>query len=294
VTWAQIDDGFADHPKHADLSNDATATWVRLLAYCSRYLTDGAVPRSVATRSSRVNTRQRADEVLAELCAAGLLDDRGEFLYLHDYLDWNRSRAVVLGEREATKARKSAWYAKKNAVRNASRTEEERRSERVLDGVGNGSRTLPSPLLSTRSRDPEIPPCIPPSEPAAPEAPKAKPAKPRAEPTGDHARLIRHYDEAHAAARGTRPTDWPRVAKAAQTLLAKVGDVAEAMRRIDVMLADPYSPRNTIDDVARSPDRFAAARVDPKPKSGVALVQRQQGLHEAPRDLVTGLPWGDP
>jgi hypothetical protein len=43
----KIDDQFPDHPKVVALSDAAIALWLRGICYCSRYLTDGAIPERV-------------------------------------------------------------------------------------------------------------------------------------------------------------------------------------------------------------------------------------------------------
>lgn len=112
MTWVRIDDSFADHPKFADLSNDATATWLRLLAYCNRYMTDGEVRRSVALRATRTDN---PDAVMGELVAAGLVHDHGDAFELHDYLNFQASRAQLEQARTAGAARKAASRERRKA-----------------------------------------------------------------------------------------------------------------------------------------------------------------------------------
>jgi hypothetical protein len=99
VTWANFDDNFADHPKVLGLSDGAFRLHVSGIVYCSRYLTDGEVP---AVQVPRLMPNYQA-KYAAELVARDLWDRDGESYHIHDYLQWNRSRAQVTSER----ARKS-------------------------------------------------------------------------------------------------------------------------------------------------------------------------------------------
>lgn len=101
MTWVKLDDGFPDHPKVVALSDRAFRAHVTALCYCARYLTDGDVPTGVAKRIATA-------KVKAELTAAGLWTETPGGLYrLHDYLDWNPSRADVEGTKENDRRRKA-------------------------------------------------------------------------------------------------------------------------------------------------------------------------------------------
>lgn len=87
MTWFRIDDGLADHPKWLALSAESKAAWVEMGCYCSRHLTDGIVAPGIVARY-----RPR---VLAELERSGMAHPNGDGLLLHDFLDYNPSRAEV-------------------------------------------------------------------------------------------------------------------------------------------------------------------------------------------------------
>ncbi len=109
MAFAQFDDAFADHRKVAGLSDAAFRLHVAGILYCSRHLTDGfidgiEVPRLV---------RRFRKAALTELVEAGLWRDQAELGFvIHDYLDWNPSRDVVLERKEKAKKRKAEWLAK--------------------------------------------------------------------------------------------------------------------------------------------------------------------------------------
>jgi hypothetical protein len=101
VTWVKLDDHFADHPKILGLSDAAYRAYVDGLCYCARYLTDGAIP----TAAVKVVSRRRA-KVTAELLEAGLWDQNGKGVEVHDYLTYQEPAATVLERRRRDSERK--------------------------------------------------------------------------------------------------------------------------------------------------------------------------------------------
>jgi hypothetical protein len=109
VPYLNIDDGIDEHPKVEALSDAAYRQWKTSLSYCSRNQTDGVITLA----RSRLLTPTGNDVTAAELVAAGLWHDlgagctnpdcieartcradgvKGAYL-VHDYLQWNHSKA---------------------------------------------------------------------------------------------------------------------------------------------------------------------------------------------------------
>jgi len=88
--WLKLDDAFGDHPKVVGLSDRAFRAHVLGMVYCARYLTDGHVPRAVGPKPS----------IAKELERAGLWTSMRGGWQIHDWLDWNPSRAETEAERE--------------------------------------------------------------------------------------------------------------------------------------------------------------------------------------------------
>lgn len=103
MSWAKLDDCFADHPKFAGLSLAAVGLWACGLAYCSRHLTDGEISKKML---HRISPEAAPAASAAELVAAGIWHDVGDRYEVHDYLKYNPSRAKVLAQREADAERK--------------------------------------------------------------------------------------------------------------------------------------------------------------------------------------------
>lgn len=115
--WVRIDEHAMEHPKVSGLPDGAFRLWVVGLSYCQKFLTDGAISYA-ALRGLRGYTDKRR----AELVNAGLWHEAVGCVSIHDYLDWNDSRAHVLNSREQARLRLRRH-----------------KDKRVSNGVDNGS-----------------------------------------------------------------------------------------------------------------------------------------------------------
>lgn len=127
MSWLRTDDLYPDHPKLACLPIAARWAHLRCMSYCARYLTDGFIPAETA--------REYAGEYLSLLTSPPpkpfenpLLGSCDGGFIVHDYLDYNPTRAKVLADKKRQNDRQSRF-------RNA-----------VTDGVTNGKHSeAPSP-----------------------------------------------------------------------------------------------------------------------------------------------------
>ena len=98
MTWVKLDDAFFDHPKIIGLSDAAQLAFLQALCYANRNLTDGFVPFK---KAKEIAGRSKA---LAELVPTLWETCEGGFL-IHDFLEYQPSRAKVLADRSAAKDR---------------------------------------------------------------------------------------------------------------------------------------------------------------------------------------------
>ena len=98
MTWTKIDDQFYDHPKVVAAGPLGIALFVCGLSYCSRHLTDGFI--SVAQVRRLIDTAD-PEVVAGTLVAVGLWERRDGGYQVHDYLEYNPSRAKVEAIRQA-------------------------------------------------------------------------------------------------------------------------------------------------------------------------------------------------
>ncbi len=101
MAWVRLHDGAMSHPKISRLSDKAFRLWVWGLSYAQLHLTDGRVVSDAPFPA-------RLARAIDDLLAAGLWtrEASGDF-QIHDYLDWNDSKADVSKKRTAARVRMS-------------------------------------------------------------------------------------------------------------------------------------------------------------------------------------------
>jgi hypothetical protein len=161
VPWVKVDDRFDEHPKHAAVGPVGWGVWLAGLAYANRNLTDGFIPYAIAegiggqwrirepieddqeldngVRETR--GRQRvwtidigsgfhgesitSEWVIGHLVRVGLWDEVEGGYRIHDYSEYQPSKADVLEERrkaadrqsQARSRRKSRPKSRRDSVR---------------------------------------------------------------------------------------------------------------------------------------------------------------------------------
>lgn len=122
--FARIALDYADHPKIAGLSDAAFRAHIEMILYARRYKTDGLIPKRIAKRF--------ASAALSELLAndddrASLTQDSDGDYWLHDFADWQETRAEIdaKSENNRTSGAKGAAKRWRNAKRVASGSDSE-------------------------------------------------------------------------------------------------------------------------------------------------------------------------
>jgi hypothetical protein len=144
MSWAKVDDRLHMHPKAIRAGLEAMGLWCRALSYCTAYGTDGYIDRDTVSRmcgSSKAFIR-----VTNRLVSSALWepDESGAGWLIHDFLDYNPSRAERDKEREdKRKAGKEGAH-----KRWGSRTATDGSCHRSAIGIGDApvpSRPVPTP-----------------------------------------------------------------------------------------------------------------------------------------------------
>lgn len=103
MPWGRIDDSLYDHRKVEALPDAIRLACVGLqalaISWCNRQLTDGFVP---ANRIAKLHGTRRHRDALV---AVEMWDEAPGGIQIHNFLRYNRSRAQVIAEREAARAR---------------------------------------------------------------------------------------------------------------------------------------------------------------------------------------------
>jgi hypothetical protein len=110
MAWVKIDDQFYAHPKLIAVGPLAKSLFVDSLCYANQYLTDGFIPRMVALQICMPLEPycESTAMISASLVHVGLWHDVDGGYQIHDYLDYNPSRAELKDKREKDAARKRA------------------------------------------------------------------------------------------------------------------------------------------------------------------------------------------
>ena len=196
MPWAALDDHFHDNPKVLDAPLAAVGLYAIGLSYCNAQLSDGFIPRSVIVgiRGWAAAAKELIERHFWEPAEGG-------GFRVHDYLDWNRSRQVVLAERAAARDRK-----REARRRPAGQTPDVTRDVRPENHRMSGTTPLPSTPDGLR---PSPDPPNPLTDDAAPD--EAPPRRGSQECPNCRRTFIGPYSEHHCAIQ--RPTRRPVLGK---------------------------------------------------------------------------------
>lgn len=158
MPWVRLDDRFPSHRKVSLLSDRAFRLYVSALCWSAENLTEGHIPDENLTRIAHVRSTKAAAK---ELEGRGLWERVHDGWQIHDYLDYNRTRAQVQAERENNAARQQEFRDKKKAAAETAkakkRAAEEATRNAVTPAVTDDPRNAVSNDAPARP-DPVVPP----------------------------------------------------------------------------------------------------------------------------------------
>lgn len=104
MAWLRIDDRVRTHPKIAQAGPAAAWLWFCGICYCREHLTDGHIPKPVVSglALNLPNPQRHA----SRLVAVRLWHEHPDTFEVHDFLDWNPSRASVMSLRDKERDKK--------------------------------------------------------------------------------------------------------------------------------------------------------------------------------------------
>ena len=129
MPYLNLDDAYADHPKVEALSDTAYRLHGAAMFYAARFRLDGYLTQEqlrARRRWAKATERELLDQCLlhapGEPCESKHCPPDDDVRYrLHDFFQWNKSRAWWDEEREKAAKRKAAWAAR-NAAEKGDRT----------------------------------------------------------------------------------------------------------------------------------------------------------------------------
>ncbi len=93
MSWVKIDDEFPDHKKVASLSNDAFCLHVTAMCWVAKWQTDGKLPSKLLGKLAW--RCQDPASAASELVTSGVWETTPEGWEIHDFLEYNPSKAQI-------------------------------------------------------------------------------------------------------------------------------------------------------------------------------------------------------
>lgn len=121
MSYVLLDEGFSENPKITSLTDKAYRLHVTALNYCGRNLTNGAISELALKKTGAISKIARPKTVVKQLVSAGLWHPNGDGWTIHDYLEYNPSRAEIEKKRRLARDRRRRYNQKGMRPRNASR-----------------------------------------------------------------------------------------------------------------------------------------------------------------------------
>lgn len=107
MAWVRLDDRFHSHPKVQQAWQTdpiSVGLYTLALTYAGAYLTDGQIPATVV--AAWIPKRTQRNRAIGALVDAGLWAANGDGWEIHDYLDYNERRDVVIDRRQEREKRR--------------------------------------------------------------------------------------------------------------------------------------------------------------------------------------------
>jgi hypothetical protein len=107
MAWLRIDDRVRTHPKIASAGPTAAWVWFCGVCYCREHLTDGLIPHAILATLVPGLKEGAVRKQAAILVRERLWHEADGGFRVHDFLDWNPTKAKVLEQRECEKDKKA-------------------------------------------------------------------------------------------------------------------------------------------------------------------------------------------
>lgn len=105
TAWFKMEDDLPERPRIAAAGSSAGWLYVCGIAYCSRNLTDGFIPFSVAHRLTTLDSGVSCEEAAERLCDVELWEKLSGGYFVKKYLEHQKSRAEIEEKRKSERAR---------------------------------------------------------------------------------------------------------------------------------------------------------------------------------------------
>ncbi len=238
--WVKLDDNFPHHEKLMAVSPEAAALHVGALCYAGRLLTDGRIPRSALPIlwPALTKTKHVLEPLASELVEAGLWECFEDGYQIHDFLDYNPSRANAAARRaqkvdSGRKGGRKSGEVRRKRIEARASTNRQARGSSKPQAPGEAP-TRPDPTRRGGSEDLRLP-----SRPDA-DAPAERAAKTSKKTSKTHPNrqaVIDAFDAIYREATGSPPT-WTAKTRGLADTLARTHSVEEIRARFSRCFRD--------------------------------------------------------
>lgn len=115
--WARFDDNYTNHPKLREAGPWAELLDMRAIIWCCRYNTDGLVTRH-AIEDIKHGIPRVAEKIDRLVAVGRWKTNPGGGWWVHDFLEFNPSKAQREAHKSAARERQARWRASRNGVTN--------------------------------------------------------------------------------------------------------------------------------------------------------------------------------
>ena len=154
MPWLKMDDGFITHPKVLSVSAEAKLLWMWALGFCAKELTDGRLTQKQAVSVAGLAGVSDWKPAAAELIQARLWESDGDGYHVHDYFDYNPSKAEVEADRAARADAGRLGGQHTQAAKRAKREADAQASALADAQASAKAKSNPVPVTRTRSPGP--------------------------------------------------------------------------------------------------------------------------------------------
>jgi hypothetical protein len=104
MPWVRIDDDFPQHPKVVQVGPIGMALQIAALCYSNHYLTDGFIPQQVVEHLLIGCSTDVTADTVEKLVQVGMWEVGNKGYMIHDFLEYQPSKAQILSDREQKQA----------------------------------------------------------------------------------------------------------------------------------------------------------------------------------------------
>jgi hypothetical protein len=104
MSWVKLDDKFTGHTKVLAAGPEAAWLHIEGLCYCAQQETDGVILNAALAKLTQYS-KPKAAKLADRLVEVGLWERNGTGYAIHDYLEYNPSKASLEEKRKAARER---------------------------------------------------------------------------------------------------------------------------------------------------------------------------------------------